>query len=133
MNIETDNLLARINSLVPQSDTYSSQKAKSAQELQGDSFSSILQKEISKQDGLTFSKHAEARMVQRDMTLSGTEMQRLSEGVDKASEKGVSNTLVLMDEKAFIVNVPNNVVITAMNGQDLKENVFTNIDGAVIV
>ena len=133
MNIETDNLLARINSLVPQTDTYSSQKVKSAQEYQGDSFSSILQKEISKQDGLTFSKHAEARMVQRDMTLSGTEMQRLSEGVDKAGEKGVQNTLVLMDEKAFIVNVPNNVVITAMNGQDLKENVFTNIDGAVIV
>ena len=133
MNIETDNLLARINSLVPQTDTYSSQKIKTAQEIQGDSFSSILQKEITKQDGLTFSKHAETRMVQRDMTLSGTEMQRLSEAVDKAGEKGVQNTLVLMDEKAFIVNVPNNVVITAMNGQDLKENVFTNIDGAVIV
>lgn len=133
MNIDTDNLLARINSLVPQTDTYQAQKTKSAQEIQGDSFSSILQKEIGKQDGLTFSKHAEARMAQRDMTLSGAEMQRLSEGVDKASEKGVSNTLVLMDEKAFIVNVPNSVVITAMNGQDLKENVFTNIDGAVIV
>lgn len=133
MNIETDNLLARINSLVPQTDTYSSQKTKTAQEIQGDSFSSILQKEITKQDGLTFSKHAETRMVQRDMTLSGTEMKRLSEAVDKAGEKGVQNTLVLMDEKAFIVNVPNNVVITAMNGQDLKENVFTNIDGAVIV
>ncbi len=133
MNIETDNLLARINSLIPQTDTYSNQKVKSAQEIQGDSFSNILQKEIGKQDGLTFSKHAEARMVQRDMTLSGTDMQRLSEGVDKASEKGVQNTLVLMDEKAFIVNVPNNVVITAMNGHDLKENVFTNIDGAVIV
>lgn len=133
MNIDSDNLLARINQLIPQSDTSQSQKTKSAQEIQGDSFSSILQKELLKQDGLTFSKHAEARMVQRDMTLSDTEMQRLTEGVDKASEKGVSNTLVLMGEKAFIVNVPNNVVITAMNGQDMKENVFTNIDGAVIV
>ena len=60
-----------------------------------------------------------------------------SEGLDaaarRAGEKGVKNTLVLIEGRAFIVNVPSGTVITAMNNGDLKENVFTQIDGAVIV
>jgi flagellar operon protein len=57
-------------------------------------------------------------------------MARLSDAVKRAEEKGVRNTLVLMDRNAFIVNVPTGTVITAMSGG--TENVFTQIDGAVI-
>lgn len=133
MNINTDSLLSRVGSIAAQSEKLNSTKTDKACQNESTSFGNLLQKEIKKQDGLTFSKHAETRMSQRDMALDAGEMQKLSQAVDKAGDKGVQNTLVLMDGKAFIVNVPNSVVITAMNGQDLKENVFTNIDGTVII
>ncbi|MEA5040834.1 MAG: TIGR02530 family flagellar biosynthesis protein [Clostridiaceae bacterium] len=96
------------------------------------SFDAILKDAVSKREAPTFSRHAGARMLQRDICLSQAEMTKLTDAVGRAEYKGVKNTLVLMDQMAFIVNVPDNVVITAMNGQDLKENVFTQIDGAVI-
>jgi len=51
--------------------------------------------------------------------------------VDKADAKGVKDTLIVMDRIAFVVNVKNRTVITALNSSEMKENVFTNIDGAV--
>ena len=54
-------------------------------------------------------------------------------GTQKASEKGIKETLVLVDSLAFIVNVPSNTVVTAMNQNETEENIFTNIDGAVIM
>ena len=53
--------------------------------------------------------------------------------VQKASEKGIKESLVLMDSLAFIVNVPNKTVVTAMDQGESGDNIFTNIDGAVIV
>ena len=60
-------------------------------------------------------------------------MERLNDGMKKASEKGINEALVLMDNLAFIVNVKNNTVVTAMDSSNTEERVFTNIDGAVIV
>jgi len=97
------------------------------------SFDEMLRQAVSQREEPTFSKHAESRMSQREISLSANDMTRLADAVGRAEHKGVRNTLVLMDQMAFIVNVPDNVVITAMNGQDLRENVFTQIDGAVIV
>lgn len=95
-------------------------------------FEKLLQKNM--QTGrLSFSKHAEQRLIQREINLSQEDMNRLYSAVAKAEEKGVRNTLVLMDQTAFIVNVPGSVVITAMNGEDLKDNIFTQIDGAVVL
>jgi len=94
-------------------------------------FEQVLRDAI-KTEGLSFSKHAESRMAQRDITLSQGELEKLTAAVDRAEQKGVRNTLVLMNEMAFIVNIPGGIVITAMKGSDLKENVFTQIDGAVI-
>ena len=80
-----------------------------------------------------FSKHASNRLADRNINLSGEQMQRLNEGTRKAQAKGIQESLVLVDEIAFIVNVPNNTVITAMDQEETNENVFTNIDGAVIM
>lgn len=60
-------------------------------------------------------------------------MERLKEGTGKAGEKGIQESLVLMDQLAFIVNVPSNTVITAMDQRETSTNIFTNIDGAVII
>ena len=60
-------------------------------------------------------------------------MNRLETGVEQAREKKIKDSLVMVDDLAFIVNVKNNVVVTAMNQEDTKEQIFTNIDGAVIM
>ena len=81
---------------------------------------------------LRFSKHASNRLADRNLILSDNQLSRLTEGARKAGEKGIKESLVMVDQLAFIVNVPSNTVITAMDQTQANENVFTNIDGAVI-
>lgn len=97
------------------------------------SFKDILQKEAAYgTEALKFSKHATVRLSDRNISLSDQQLERLSEGTQKASEKGIKDSLVIVDQLAFIVNVPNHTVVTAMDQAEARENVFTNIDGAVI-
>ena len=93
------------------------------------SFEDILK---SKQE-IKFSKHASMRLSERNISLTAEQNQRLQNGVEAASEKGIKESLVLVDSLAFIVNVPNKTVVTAMDQGESDQNVFTNIDGAVIV
>ena len=80
--------------------------------------------------GLKFSKHANARLATRNINLSDQQMERLENGTTKAREKGIQESLIMVDDLAFIVNVKNNTVITAVG--DSTDSIFTNIDGAVI-
>lgn len=80
-----------------------------------------------------FSKHAANRLVDRNIELTREQVERLNMGAAKASAKGINESLVIVDSLAFIVNVPNQTVITAMDQTETSENVFTNIDGAVII
>ncbi|MDR3091293.1 MAG: flagellar protein [Clostridiales bacterium] len=80
---------------------------------------------------LRFSKHADTRLSDRNISLSAEQLARIETGVAKARGKGIKNALVLADNAAFVVNIPNKTVITAVSGGD--NNIFTNIDGAVIV
>lgn len=82
---------------------------------------------------LKFSKHAGERLRQRNITLSEEQMRRLEDGARKADEKGIKESLVLLDSLAFIVNTKNNTVITAMEQNGEADNIYTNIDGAVII
>ena len=95
-------------------------------------FASVFEQALKTQD-VTFSKHAAQRLETRSITLGGEELAKLSQAVDKASQKGVRDSLVVMDSLAFIVNVPQRTVITAMPLGEAQGNVFTNLDGAVIV
>lgn len=95
---------------------------------QGASFADALQQA----SGLQFSKHALARVERRGIELDGQTLQRLSEGVNRAAGKGARDSLVLVDGTAFVVSVRNHTVITAVDSEHMKENVFTNIDSAVI-
>ena len=83
-----------------------------------------------KSNELVFSKHANERLISRNIDLSESQLERLQNGTRRAEEKGIKESLVMVDNLAFIVNVRNNTVITAVNEKDDK--VFTNIDGAVI-
>lgn len=84
------------------------------------------------QDGVKFSKHAANRLTDRNIELSENQLDRLNSGTMQASKKGINESLVLVDDMAFIVNIKNNTVITAMDKNSSDDNVFTNIDGAVI-
>lgn len=95
-------------------------------------FENILQETIGKRQELKFSKHAELRLQARNINLTQAQKDKMQDAVSKAESKGVKDSLVLMDNLAFVVNVKNRTVITAVNSSELKENVFTNIDGAVI-
>ena len=82
---------------------------------------------------LKFSKHAANRLNTRNIELSDSQVMRLQDGMEKANAKGIKDSLVLMDKLAFIVNVPSNTVVTAMDQNETSDNIFTNIDGAVII
>ena len=82
---------------------------------------------------LKFSKHAANRLQDRNILLTDSQNVRLENGVKQASEKGITESLVLVDSLAFIVNVPNKTVVTAMDQTETNSNIFTNIDGAVII
>jgi flagellar operon protein len=101
--------------------------------LSGTPFSEILQstQAASETGELKFSKHANERLASRNIDLTDDQIVRLENGAKKASEKGINESLVMVDNLAFIVNVKNNTVITAVN--DGEDRVFTNIDGAVIM
>ncbi|MBE5851524.1 MAG: flagellar protein [Lachnospiraceae bacterium] len=80
-----------------------------------------------------FSKHAASRLSTRNIELTQGQIDRLQEGTRKAEAKGINDSLVIVDSLAFIVNVPSNTVVTAMEQSETQDNIFTNIDGAVII
>ena len=83
--------------------------------------------------GLKFTKHADARLEQRDIRLTDEQMIRLEEGTKKAYSKGIKESLVLVDNLAFIVNTDKKTVITAIDQNSSDDNIYTNIDGAVVM
>lgn len=83
--------------------------------------------------GLRFSAHAIDRLRSRGITFDQQDLNRLEAAIDKAAQKGSKDSLVLMDDSALIVSVKNKTIVTAMDRQNLKENVFTNIDSTVIL
>lgn len=99
----------------------------------GVSFEDILSDKITGESELKFSKHASMRLDSRNISLTPNQNMRLENGVKQASEKGIKESLVLVDSLAFIVNVPNKTVVTAMDQKETNSNIFTNIDGAVIM
>jgi len=113
--------------------TPSAPKVTGQSQEQGSSFSEILAERIKASTGVNFSKHAIERVTQRNVDIDSERMERLSEGIRLASQKGLGEALILVDQAAFIVNAKNNTVITAVSGEDLKGNVFSNINGAVII
>jgi flagellar operon protein len=98
-----------------------------------DSFKSILTEMLRKNSEVNFSKHAVKRAIDHNIELTDENLSCLNEGVKMASEKNLEEPLILVGNTAFLVNIPNNTVITAVDSSDMKGNVFTNIDGTVII
>ena len=103
------------------------------QEKQGVSFQKILEKESGKEQRVQFSKHASQRVQERGIVLNNNMLDSLNTAVEKARQKGAKDVVVIGEKGAFIVNVPNNIVVTTMTENEMKENIFTNIDSAVLM
>ncbi len=97
----------------------------------GKSFQEILKEQLDQ--GLSFSKHANQRTEERKIQISKSDLNRLENACDKAQQKGIKDALIVMNDSAFIVNAPNKVVITVVDKNEMKSNVFTNIDGALFI
>lgn len=95
-------------------------------------FQSLLDAALFEQP-LRFSKHATERLEQRQIMLSPTDVTRLTQAVANAASKGARDSLILLNRTAFVVNVPKRTVVTAVDEAHMRENVFTNIDSAVIL
>ena len=96
-------------------------------------FSEVLGKALDRREPLEFSAHARERLLQHQIQLTPTQMDRLERGVGQAADKGGKDSLVLLDNLALLVNIRNRVVITAVDDARMRQNIFTQIDSAVIV
>lgn len=97
------------------------------------SFKDMLSKKVKEKTGVEFSKHAKQRMISRDIRVSEKQLDKLKSAVEKAEDKGARDSLIMVDRVAYVVSVENRTVITAIDDQNVKENVFTNIDSAVFM
>lgn len=132
MNISNNNF-ASIQQIQNQILQNNKPKKQQTEQQNSNSFNQILEEKKTAviNSELKFSKHANQRLSSRNIDLSGEQIERLEHGANKAREKGITESLVMVDNLAFIVNIKNNTVITAVN--DTEDTVFTNIDGAVIM
>ena len=129
------------NFLIPNISKLPSQKSvDKTKELNGgvnkDEFKNLLNEQIgaAKQDhGISLSVHAAKRLQERNLTMDNSEFFKLRGAMDKLKQKGGQDSLVITDKAAYIVDVPNNKVVTAMDKENMVENVFTKIDSTVFM
>jgi flagellar operon protein len=87
---------------------------------------------LNRAQGVQMSRHAQKRIDRRDLNLDPARLTRLNSAIDSAAAKGSRNSVVMLDGLAVVVDVRDRTVVTAMNAQEGKERVFTNIDSVVI-
>jgi flagellar operon protein len=128
-----------VGSVLPNTSAISNKPEKSAGPA---SFENLLDNAISNQpkpvgpastETLKFSQHALDRMASRGITFKPEDLLKLNDAIEKASKKGSKESLILMGDNALIVSVKNKTIVTAMDREAMKENVFTNIDSTVIL
>lgn len=118
----------RVGQLYPTKIPPAASRTTSASTAGQESFQAVLEDKM-----LKFSGHASKRLEQRGIEFNPEQLRKLGSAIDKVAAKGSKESLVLMQDMALIVNVRNRTVVTAVDGGSMKDNVFTQIDSAVIV
>ncbi|WP_422392256.1 TIGR02530 family flagellar biosynthesis protein [Niallia oryzisoli] len=109
-------------------------KTQNTGQKQGTSFSAEFQSALKNdKDTLTISKHAQERLEQRGITINAERWEQIDEKVKQAKTMGVKELLVLLEDAALIVSAKNNTVITAMNREEASTQIFTNINGTILM
>jgi flagellar operon protein len=96
-------------------------------------FASVLQQVMDEEKTLTFSGHAQQRIHSRNIELTPNDLSALNNACEKAESKGAKESLLLLRDLGFVVNIKNRNVITAIDKSEMKDKVFTNIDSTIIV
>ncbi len=97
------------------------------------SFAKVFQEKLKANNEVKFSKHAQNRLVSRDINLSDKDLNQLLTGVKKAEEKGAKDSLIMVNNIAYVVSIQNKTVVTAVDNSSMDERIFTNIDSAVFM
>ena len=100
---------------------------------QTNSFAGTLQQALQKNEKLIVSKHAQIRLQEREITINESQWNSISDKVNESKQKGVNEALVLLKDAALIVSAKNNTVITAMNRDEARSQIFTNINGTILM
>lgn len=108
------------------------QKPTSGQ-LDNSPFAKVLDQQMPSSTGVKFSQHAQERLKARNITFSATDLANLEGAMNNVAQKGGKESLVMMGDAALVVSVKNRTVVTALDKLQMKGNVFTNIDSAVII
>lgn len=108
-------------------------KPKAAESKKRTTFGQMLQEKMEQTQSLQFSKHSKERMEQRGIEMTPELLQQMNTAASQAKSKGAKDVVMIGSQAAFIVSIPNNTVITAMNGNEMKNNIFTKIDSAVLL
>ncbi len=109
------------------------QATKQQQKPDGSSFKEMFSAEMAQSRNIAFSRHAHERLYSRGLMLSDESLASIAGAIDKADAKGSKETLILSDDAAYVVSVPNRTVITVFDRDNLREGVVTAIDSAVII
>lgn len=96
-------------------------------------FEKILDKSIDKSENFSISNHAAARIRERNINFSEADMKKINDGINKADEKGAKDCLILYKDVALVTSIKNRTIITAVDKENSKENIFTNIDSVVLL
>jgi flagellar operon protein len=97
------------------------------------SFKDVLEKQINTKESFVISNHAAERLRQRNISFNETDMKNINEGINKAEEKGCQESLILYKDTALITSIKNRTIITAVDKESSKGNVFTNIDSVIMI
>lgn len=97
------------------------------------SFKDVLEKQINKQESFVISNHAAERLRQRNISFNEADMKNINEGINKAEEKGCQQSLILYKDTALITSIKNRTIITALDKESSKGNVFTNVDSVIML
>ena len=124
----------RINSIQGVSQVERVQQVTPVKRRTAGQFGALLNREIrATEPAISFSKHAQSRAEERGIQVDDTLMGQLADSVERAQAKGATNILAFDATRAFIINGPHGRVITTMSQEEMEENIFTNIDGAVLL
>jgi flagellar operon protein len=96
-------------------------------------FKNILKKTVEKEDSFVISNHAAERLKDRNISLNENDMNKINEGINKADEKGSRESLILYKDVVLVASIKNRTIITALDKDGSKGNVFTNIDSVVLL
>ncbi len=118
---------------IPSQPFIHNQAAKKVESNEKQSFLEHLKHATANTGSLKISKHASERLAERNIQIPENEWNRISTKVDEANRKGIKESLVLTEQAAMIISAKNRTVITAMDRVEAKDQLFTNIDGTIVL